>query len=119
MILNNDIKFLPQPTSRLSMESIPVLDVDGQKMAALKLVSLRKESMLSQRSASKDDRVIIVKKSIETSMQLVGKGSSVAKTVMIRKDPSNSKIPVWAANAIKACESPKVMEKPSVKNNGH
>jgi hypothetical protein len=52
-------------------------------------------------------------------MQLVGRGSSVAKTVMIRKDPSNSKIPVWAANAIKACESPKVMEKPSVKNNGH
>ena len=101
------------------MESVPVLEVDGQKMAALKLVSLSKGPMLSQRSASKDDRVIIVKKSIETSMELVGRGSSVAKTVMIRKDPSNSKIPVWAANAMKACESPKVMEKPSVKNNGH
>jgi hypothetical protein len=119
VILNNDIKFLPQPTSRLSMESVPVLEVDGQKMAALKLVSLSKGPMLSQRSASKDDRVIIVKKSIETSMELVGRGSSVAKTVMIRKDPSNGKIPVWAANAMKACESPKVMEKPSVKNNGH
>lgn len=42
-------------------------------------------------------------------MELIGRGSSVAKTVMIRKDPSNNKIPVWAANALKACESPKNM----------
>lgn len=39
---------------------------------------------------------------------------------MIKRDPSNSKIPVWAANALKACESPRVMDKPSVqKNSGH
>jgi hypothetical protein len=55
-----------------------------------------------------------MKKSIETSMDLVGRGSSVAKTVVIRKDPSRDKIPVWAANAIKACESPKLIEKPSI-----
>jgi len=70
----------------------------------------------SQRASSKDvpEHVKIMKKSIETSMDLVGRGSSVAKTVVIRKDPSRDKIPVWAANAIKACESPKLIEKPSI-----
>lgn len=53
-------------------------------------------------------------------MDLVGRGNSVAKTVVIKKDPSRDKIPVWAQNAIKACESPKVIEKQNLKgNNGH
>lgn len=41
-------------------------------------------------------------------MDVVGRGSSIARTVVIKRDASKDKIPIWAANALRACESPKL-----------
>ena len=46
------------------------------------------------------------------SIDVVGRGSGMARTVIMKRDPSKDKMPVWAANAMKAVESSRPQPEP-------